>query len=40
MVKEALKLIEDRAEIVLNKRETFNEVLSVAYMEKQRMKVG
>jgi hypothetical protein len=35
----ALELIQTRAQAVLNQKPEFNEVLSAAYMERQRMAV-
>ena len=35
----ALKLIKERSAIALAKTENFNEILSAAYMEKQKMAV-
>lgn len=39
-VRMACELIEQRAKEALRLRTTFNEVLSAAYLEKQKMAVG
>ena len=39
-VVDAMKLIQARAEAALKKRPEFNEILSAAYMERQKMAVG
>lgn len=39
-VNNALELIRTRAEAALNRRPDFNEILSAAYMEQQKMAVS